>query len=322
MNRKFYQKKRIIIPLSIGFCLVLLSIFGALHSSFYHSTTNAKVMNCNIKIFPQISSKIIEINVENNAIIKKGEIIAKLDGQAYKNKMVELEQNFTKAQKELNSFENEINEMNVKTAKTKKDIELAKINLENANEDYVRYKNEYKDGTVTKKDLDNAIKNLETAQVQYENAQKNLKETNSILKEIAIKKDEQMEKLKETLEKLEDTRLQLSFTTIIAPRSGKIANFNAKINDEVDNKKALLEIIPDEIDIVANFKKLPNTNFKIGQKAKIKLYCDGLKKLDGEISEILPEAKNYISVKIKVVNQDTCKINSGAKAFIKVKKEL
>ena len=219
----------------------------------------------------------------------------------------------------MKSFENEINTINNKTKKTKEDIEQAKVNLENANDDYIRYKNEFKDGTVTKKDLDNAIKNLELAQVQYEIAQKNLKETNDILEDIVVKKDEQMDKLKETLEELEDAKLKASNATIVAPKSGKIINLKAKIGDSVDNEKVLFEIIPDEITVIANFKKLPNANFKSGQKATVKVYCDGLKKLSGEVAEILPEKKNYIPVKIKTLNTNKCKIKAGSKAFVRVK---
>lgn len=318
MSRKFYQKKRIMIPLTIGLALIFLGIFGALHSSMYQTTTNAKVDEC-LKFTPQINSKIIEINVENNSIVKKGEIIIELDGHTYKDEIVKLEKEFINVQNELKSFENEINAINNKTKKTKEDIEQAKINLENANDDYIRYKNEFKDGTVTKKDLDNAIKNLELAQVQYEIAQKNLKETSDILEDIVVKKDEQMDKLKETLEELEDAKLKATNATIVAPKSGKIINLKAKIGDSVDNEKVLFEIIPDEITVIANFKKLPNANFKSGQKATVKVYCDGLKKLSGEVAEILPEKKNYIPVKIKTLNTNKCKIKAGSKAFVRVK---
>lgn len=321
MKRKFYQKKRIMIPLTIGLALIFLGVFGALHSSMYQTTTNARVDECLIKFTPQINAKIIEINTENNSIVKKGEIIIELDGHIYKDEIVKLEKEFINAQKELKSFEDEIDNINAKTKQTKEEIEQAKINLENANDDYIRYKNEFKDGTVTKKDLENAINNLELAQIQYETVQKHLKETNNILKDVAIKKDEQMEKLKETLEELEDTKLKATNATIIAPKSGKITNLKAKIGDMTNNNEVLFEILPDEITVFANFKKLPNANFKSGQKATVKVYCDGLKKLSGEVAEILPEKKNYIPVKIKIENPNKCKIKAGSKVYASVKVE-
>lgn len=319
-KRKFYQKKRFMIPFTIGCALVFLGIFGALFSSMYQTTTNAYVDEYLIKITPKISGKIIELNLSNDSTVKKGEIVVELDGNSYATKVKELENKFDEIQKQLKSFENEINRMNSKSKQTKVDIEIAKINLENANDDYIRYKNEFKDGTVTKKDLNKAIENLELAQEQYELAQKNLKSTSEILDEMILKKDSQMDEAKEILEDLEEAKFELSSATITAPKSGKIFNLNAKVGEIATNDEVLFEILPDECFIIANFKKLPNANIKVGQKAIVKIYSAGFKKLNAQVVEILPEKQNYISAKIKI-NDSVKKYNlkSGAKAFVRVK---
>ena len=319
-NRKFYQKKRVMIPLTIGGALIFLGIFGAFHSSMYQTTTNAYVDDYLIKITPQISGKIVELNLENNSTVKKGEIIAELDGAKYSAKVKELENKFDKIQKDLKAFDEEINKANAKTALTKKGINEAKEDLENANNDYVRYKNEFKDGTVTKKDLDNAVYNLELAQIQFEKAQENLKNTSKELKEIIDKKDDQIDLAHEILEDLENAKLELSSATITAPKNGKITNLNAKVGEFANNEKPLLTIVPDECYIIANFKKLPKTNLKTGQKANVKIYTAALKRFNGEIVEILPQKANVVSLKIKITDSiEKYNIKSGAKAFVRVK---
>ena len=82
-KRKFYQKKRVIIPIVVGLALIFLGIFGALFSSYissiYQSSTSAKVDDYIIEIYPKISGKISQINTENKTYVKKGEIIAQID---------------------------------------------------------------------------------------------------------------------------------------------------------------------------------------------------------------------------------------------------
>lgn len=319
-DRKFYQKKRFVIPFIIGGALILLGVAGALHSSLFQTTTNAYVDEYLIKITPKISSKIIELNLDNNSIVKKGEIIAELDGNKYSKKIKELEAQFGEIQKELKTFDGEINKLSEKSRQNKINIEDAKVNLENANNDYVRYKNEFKDGTVTKKDLNKAIENLELAQEQYKTAQNNLKSASELLDELIIKKDSQMEEAREILEDLESAKFELSNATIISPINGKIVNLNAKIGDSVDDDNVLVSILPDECYIIANFKKLPNAKFKIGQKAIVKIYSAGFKKLDGEVIERLPEKRNYISLKIKINdNVEKYNIKTGAKAYVRIR---
>ena len=88
----------------------------------------------------------------------------------------------------------------------------------------------------------------------------------------------------------------------------------------VTDEQVLFEILPDECFVIANFKKLPNANIKVGQKAIVKIYFAGFKKLNGEIIEILPEKKNYISAKIKINdNFKRDNLKSGAKAFVRVR---
>lgn len=319
-KRKFYQKKRVMIPFVIALALIFLGVFGAFHSSLYQSTTNAYVDEYLIQITPKISSKIMELNVENNASVKKGEIIAELDGSEYVERIKELEVKFEQIQKELKENEFEINKTSVKTALVKEEIKDAKIDLENANSDYVRYKNEFKDGTVTKKDLENAIKNLEVAQEQYQTAKEHLKNSNNDLRIAISKKDDQMDQAREILESLQEAKLELTNATIVAPKNGKIINLNSKTGDIATSEKPLFSIVPDECYIIANFKKLPNSEIKTGQKAVVKIYSATLKKLNGQIYEILPQKGNNIPVKIKITDSiEKCGIKTGAKAYVKVR---
>lgn len=319
-KRKFYQKKRIMIPLIIALAFVFMSIFGAYYSSFYQTTTNAFVDDYLIKVTPKISAKIIELNLENNSIVKKGEIIAELDGSKYSSEVKSLEEQFDKIQQELKTYEFEIEKMKLQNAVVKKDIEETKLDLENANSDYVRYKNEYKDGTVTKKDLDSAIHNLEIAKDNYEKAQENLKNSSVELIEAISRKEEQFDMAQEILENLQNAKMELSGATIISPKNGKIIELNAKTGDVVNNDKVMFAIIPDECYVIANFKKLPKTNLKIGQKASVKIYTAALKRFNGEVVEILPQKQNVVSLKIKITDSiEKYNIKTGAKAFVRVK---
>lgn len=319
-KRKFYQKKRIMIPLIIALALILLGVLGAFYSSMYISTTSAYVDEYSINISPKISSKIIELNLNNDSIVKKGEIVAELDSSEYISEIKNLETKFEDIEKELKSFDEEISKANAKSKQTKDTITQAKLNLENANGDYIRYKNEFKDGTVTKRDLDNAINNLELAQEQYQKAQDELKNASESLKTLILKKDSQMNETKKILEDLQNAKLELTNATLVAPKSGKIINLNAKVGDIADNNKVLFSILPDECFIIANFKKLPDTNIKLNQKAKVQIYSMPFKKLDGEIVEISEQKQNYIQTKIKIDNSlEKYNLKSKTKAFVRVK---
>ena len=101
---------------------------------------------------------------------------------------------------------------------------------------------------------------------------------------------------------LEQAKYELSSATITASKNGIITNIKAKIGDNIDKNTTIATIVPDECIILANFKKLPSKNLKIGQKATVKIYTLDFKTFEGEIVEILPEKSNLIPVKIKISN--------------------
>lgn len=320
--RKFYQKKRVMIPLSIGLALIFLGIIGAIISSFYLTTSNAYVEEYSIPIQAKTKGKIIELNLQENMTVKKGEIVAELEASQNAANVKKLEEDFSLAQEKLKSYEDEITKINNKIKQNTKNINDAKLNLENANDDYVLYKISFKDGTVTKKDLDKAIKNLEIAQMQYEEAQAQLKLSSNSLEKIITQKDSQIDEIKILIHELEQAKYELSSATITASKNGIIGDIKVKIGDTVEKNTNIATITPDECIILANFKKLPSKNLKVGQKATVKIYTLDFKTFEGEVVEILPEKSNLIPAKIKIATglKDR-KIKTKSKAFAKVRVE-
>lgn len=319
-ERKFYQKKRVIIPVIIGLALVFLGVFGAVLSSFYLLTNDASIEEFQIPIISKIEGRVLNINVENNSNVKKGEIIFQLESEIKAGEIQKYEKELSIAQNALKKFDVEINNINLRLKQTKRNIEDAKNNLENANMDYIRYKNEYRDGTVTRKDLLNAEINLEIAQNQYEQAQNLIKQNNVLSDKILAQKDEYLIKLKNSFEKLQDAKLKLSYATLSAPKSGKIINIHSKEGDIAKKDEILAEIIPDECYIIANFRANRKNELEKAKNALIKFYSLDFKLYKGEIAEILPQKANLIPVKIKITSDiKKSKIKTGSKACVKIK---
>lgn len=319
-ERKFYQKKRILIPVIIGVALIFLGIFGAILSSFYLVTSNVFVEDFEIPITSKISGRISNINVENNSNIKKGEIIFQLESEIKQDDIQKYENELLLAQNALKKFDIEINNINLRMKQTKRNMEDAKINLENANADYIRYKNEYKDGTVTKNDLTRAENNLEIAQNQFEQAQNQIKQNNELSEKILAQKDEHLLKIKNAFEKLQEAKLTLSYATISAAKSGKIKNIALNEGDMVKKDETLAQIIPDECYVIAYFRPNHTDKLKSAKSAFIKFYSLDFKLYKGEIVEILPQKANLIPVKIKITNDiKKDKIKTNLKACVKIK---
>ena len=135
-----------------------------------------------------ITGKIIELNLENNKQVQKGEILVQFDVDKYKKEFDEISQKLEDLNVQNDLSSKEANEISALVEQNREDFKLAKLRLENANEDIVIYKNALKDGTVTNQDYKNALANLEVAKAQYDELQSELEENETLFDELLKRK--------------------------------------------------------------------------------------------------------------------------------------
>ncbi len=115
-----------------------------------------------------------------------------------------LSQKSDKLRAELENIESEIKKTNEKIKIDTKILKDAKSNFNLANDDYVRYKNAYKDGAVTKFDMDNATKNYESLSNSYKKAANTLKFDENKLKTLTSKKQYKEQELNKLILEIEN----------------------------------------------------------------------------------------------------------------------
>lgn len=316
-KRKPYQKKRVIVPVITAVFFVLMGIFGLIYSTFYQTTDDAFVEAHMVYFSPKVSGQIIELNIDDNQEVKKGEILAQIDPKDFETALLNAEAKLQKAQSDLKVSTNDIDKMNAVNSMNKNNIQSAKSKLEYANNDYIRYKNAYQDGSVTKQDLDKAIQNLTVAKAQYKSAQDDLKAATSALKSTIAKKASQDAEIKRLSAEVEQARLNLSYTTLISPVDGTITNKNAEEGAYVNMAHVIMTIVPHDCYIMANFKETQVANMKKGQEVIIKIDSFGSKKFKGRVDSIqkatgakgsLFPPENAVGSYVKVVQRIPVKI--------------
>lgn len=272
---------------------------------FFEYTNQAKIIIDKTDIISEISGRAVELNIEENAEVKEGEILVQFEASEYTDKIAELEKKLENIQAKTKDNK----ALKDKLILARKEEKDAKMKLEEANSDYVRYKNAFKDGSVTKKDLDKAVKNLETAKNKYIFAQNNLKSEENKLAGGENSKNIEINKLTSELDELKQKTAK---TTIIAPVSGIIKNKNIEAGNNVEINTKLFTIVGKDAYISAEFSENQISKIKPEQTAKIKI---GNKKSDGIVV-----SKDNSEVKIKIISDNfDFDDNSDIKVRVKVR---
>ena len=264
-----------------------------------------------------ITGKIIELNLENNKQVQKGEILVQFDVDKYKKEFDEISQKLEDLNVQNDLSSKEANEISVLVEQNREDFKLAKLRLENANEDIVIYKNALKDGTVTNQDYKNALANLEVAKAQYDELQSELEENETLFDELLKRKTSEEEEIKALSEQFKQAELNLSYATISSPVDGVVVNSNAKIGQTVNKNDVLASLVPQKCYVLAEFKTFGILKIKEGQKVEIFVEQN---KFDGQVDEIVSVGDKTTTAKI-IFSQDegNKEVLSGMKAVVNIK---
>jgi len=250
---------KIYIPLTIIILLVIAAgIYWYNEYEKYIKTDDALVASDVVTVSPKIMGRISKVYVEEGDSIKQGQLLAELDSTdllAQKQQIVSV-----KAQTVAGKTQAE-----AKYQYDQKNIEVLKIAVERAKEDFDRVKVQFNGGVTTKEQFDHLKKALETAQAQYEaaKAQIQLSKTQISATETTIKSSDASINAINT--QLKNTRLYAPVDGVAAKRwllAGDIVNPGQSIYTINNNSKFWVTVYLEETKV----EKL-----HIGQAAKFTL---------------------------------------------------
>lgn len=95
---------------------------------------------------------------------------------------------------------------------------------------------------------------------------------------------------------LEDARLQLSYTIIKAPVSGRIGKKSVEAGQRVQVGQPLMAIVEDQTWVIANFKETQLTKMRTGQRAEVHIDTFPGHKFYGHVDSLAPGSGNEFAL--------------------------
>jgi multidrug resistance efflux pump len=95
---------------------------------------------------------------------------------------------------------------------------------------------------------------------------------------------------------LEDAKLQLSYTNIKAPVSGRIGKKSVEAGQRLQVGQPLLAIVEDQPWVVANFKETQLEKIRVGQAVEIKIDTFPKHKFHGHVDSLAPGSGNEFAL--------------------------
>jgi len=271
-HSKSIGKKILIAILIISF--IGVGIFAYIRYRQTHITTDDAFIRGHIHwIYPRIAGTVVQVRIDENQYVKKGQLLVALDPERYKIALA-------RARAELAVAVSKLEEARVNVHVALSEVALNKAALSGALHDFERARLAYPNKAISKQAYDHYLTNYKIAEAKLLASQQRLKLVKDQIKTAEAQ-------VKVCRDQIKAARLNLQYTHIRAPLEGYIAKKTVEIGNRVGPQAPMFAIVPlNDIWVEANYKENQLQNIKIGQKVRIKVESYPKEKLSGRVESI------------------------------------
>jgi membrane fusion protein, multidrug efflux system len=294
--------------------LVMGAVIGALglffgirywmYASTHEDTDDAYVTGYTHQISSRITGTVEEVLVDDNWHVTAGQPLLKLDPRDYQvaveRDRAQLRQSIAQKGQAKAALEQanadrlqrqaQINQAQAQVIQAQANFDIAQINY---NRDSSLYRKDLK--AVAKEQVDTTQSTSEAARGALDAAKATLEASKAQLAAAQAAVDSaraQVENADATVAVnqavLHDAELQLSYCTIVAPVSGRIAEKTVQTGNRVSVGQALMAVVEDNVWIVANLKETQLERARVGQPVEIKIDALPHYRFTGRVDSLQP----------------------------------
>ncbi|RJO14412.1 HlyD family secretion protein, partial [Acinetobacter baumannii] len=273
--------------------LLLFLVAGILYYffvyRFYQSTDNAYVQADVTWVMPKISGEVMELLINDNQVVKKGETLAVLDHRDYQARYDQARSVVSLKEAALG-----VQQQNEKSAKSSiseanSGVVAAQADLTRLRKEFERYQDLLKDGVITRQNFEGVQSQYLTAQAQLSKAQAAVNAAEAQLGSLQASRAQLLADIQSANANLNLYQVDLASSKVVSPVSGKIGSLAIQKGSRVSPQTRLMAIIPENsLYVQANFKETQIEKMHIGQKVKLKLDAYPSLNFTGKIESFSP----------------------------------
>lgn len=310
-NKKSSNPKFIIVLVAVVLLGGGFGVYKYLHSQQHETTDDAQVERNLNPIIPRVGGYIDKIYVKDNQMVKAGDTLFTIQRADYDVRVEEARAAVSVAEKSFEVSKADVSATQANVAisdatilSNTGTIEGAEIKLQQANNDFERYANLYKNHSITKQQYEQAL----TAKLEAEKQVDVLKQqrnASSSQKQAVISKtsvaNKQTSVAEANIQKakavLKAAELNVAYTVVTAAVDGQVSNIKLQEGQMVNPGQSLFYIInTQETWVVANFKETQLNKIRAGQKVEIKVDAFPDHTLEGEVESFSPATGSKFSL--------------------------
>ncbi len=251
-------------------------------------TADAYVMVHYATIAPRISGQIAAVPVDDNDLVKSGQVLATLDPRDNETAVATAEATVTRDRSQLDEISASVSRQPSIIEEQQAAVASARARIAFAQADARRYGNLATTGAGTMREHQQADSVLQQGQASLDSAEASLDAARRQLDVLKAQRSAAEAVVKADEAQLEQAKLNLSYTQIRAPIDGMVGERSVQVGNYVGPGTTLMTVVPlDQVYIEANYREVDLLHVRSGQPVTVHLDAYNID-LNGKVDSVPP----------------------------------
>lgn len=284
--------KRFRLPLLLlaPVALLLGGLFIYLNGGRYVSTDDAFLQTGMISVSPNVSGRVVSVEVQRNARVAKGDVLFRIDPAPF-------EAEVKRAQAMLDEARTQVSSQRADYRKGLAQIDAARAQVRYTEREAARQKELLDEGISSQNQYDQAVLATQTARQDVQTAQEDNEAVQARLSGSVGAPIDSQPGVEAAQAALDQAKLNLSYTVVRAAQDGVVANVDQlQVGDYVTAGRPVFTEAGTRIWVEANFKEDQLQYMRLGQPATIEVDAFPDLHLTGRVSSFSPGTGSAFSV--------------------------
>jgi membrane fusion protein (multidrug efflux system) len=280
--------------------LVVLGVGGRMwyRSHYYVETENAYVSGHVTPVSARIAGVVTRVLVEDNQVVKAGDVIAELDPADQRVKVEQIQAQIASAEQQVLQSDAAIAQVKAQASGAQALVAQSQAQLLRTRQDAERYGQLYNTQmkAVSKAELDaaNAAKAGATADLAAR--RDNAVAAQAQIAAAGSAREVLKAQVKVLQTQLKDASQQLGYNKIVAPVAGRIGKRSVEVGARLQPGQQLAAIVQDEVWVTANFKETQLAEIVPGQAVHVVIDAMPNHPLVGRVDSFSPASGNQFAL--------------------------
>jgi membrane fusion protein (multidrug efflux system) len=303
-----------------GAVLVVALIAGGvlyyLHARHYENTDDAFIDGHQSQVSAQVSAKVTRLAIQDNQQVKVGDPLLQLDPRDYQVRLDQARAQRAQAAAQLQQAQAGLLQQQAQVDQTAANVRVSEADLGQQQLDLARYR-AIDPKAITRQQLDTSNAQTRSAGARLDASKQAVEAAKAQVEAQKAQIAAAAANLQAADATIENAELQLGYTTVLAPDSGRITRRTVEVGNYVNPGQSLLAVIPEVFWVTANFKETQLADMRPGQPVRIRVdacpgldmpaHIDSFQTGTGAVFSSLP-AENATGNYVKVVQRVPVKI--------------